>query len=80
MAVAEKVGFAVGHAVMRFLSVTCVALVIGSIIWAVYVSFVKPHTNPTKNTLQQAEKIENVDIDNHYGILHFKLGPIEFGL
>jgi hypothetical protein len=61
MAVAEKVGFAIGHAIMRTISVLCVVAVLGGIGWAIYVGFVKPHTNPnpTSTTNQQAEKIVN---------------------
>ena len=80
MAVAEKVGFAVGHAIMRFISVACVGLIIALIGYSVYVTIWKPHHNPTKTTQQNAEKIENTEISNHYGIFHIKLGFIEFGI
>ena len=84
MAIQEKVGFAIGHAIMRTVSVVCVLAVIGMLCWSVYVAFFKPHGShrtPTKNMQQQAERIENKDIqETHYhGIFHFKLGGFEIG-
>ena len=79
MALSEAAGRAIIHAIMRFISVACVALVIGSIAWSVYVTFIKPHTNPTKTTSQTADNITNIEQKNYYGIFHFKLGPFEFG-
>lgn len=68
------------HGVKRTFSVICTLAVIGLIAWALYVTIVKPHTNPTKTTSQQAESITNIEETNHYGIFHLKLGPIDFGL
>lgn len=52
---------------------------ISALIWAVYVAYIKPHTNPTKTTSQKADSITNMEITNDYGVFHFKLGPVDFG-
>ena len=82
MAIAERAGFAIIHAIMRTMSVLAVLSIIGLIGYSLYVTVWKPHHNPTKTTSQVAEKIENTDIKetHNYGIFHFKLGPISFGL
>lgn len=75
----------VKHSIYRFLSVLCVGLVLAGIGYAVYVAFIQPHGEnrvKTKTMNQQAETIKNEDtkIEHHYGIFHFKLGPIQFGI
>lgn len=62
MAVKEKIVYATKHSFLRFLSVASVALVLLGIGWAVYVMAIKPHTNPTPTTTQQAQAISNYNI------------------
>ena len=50
----------VKHAVYRFVSVLCVALVLGAIIYAGYITFWKPHHNPIRTTEQIADQIVNI--------------------
>lgn len=52
-------GEMIWHSIRRTISVVCVLLVVGAIGWAAYVTFFKPHTNPTKTTSQTADKIIN---------------------
>lgn len=77
-------GGEVKHSVERtfsVLSVLAVLTIIGLVIWACYVTIVKPHgKNRIPTTTQKAEKIENKNTEiHHHGIFHFKLGPISIG-
>ncbi len=47
------------HAIWRTISVICVLLVVGGLIWSVYITMVKPHTKPTPTQQQQAGTINN---------------------
>lgn len=65
MAVAEKAGYAIVHAIMRTVSVLAVLSIVGLIVWALWVAIVKPHTSArtaTSTTHQNAEKIVNQDL------------------
>lgn len=50
------------HQVQRTAGVVTTIAILACIIfggWSLYVSFIKPHTNPTKTTDQRAEQINN---------------------
>lgn len=57
-------GNAVWHGITRTVSVVCTLAVIAGLFWAVYVTLIKPHTNPTTTQTQQAEEISNTYITN----------------
>jgi hypothetical protein len=38
-------------------SVVCVLLVIGGLLFSIYIAFIKPNFNPLKTTTQQADQI-----------------------
>lgn len=72
----------VWHSIRRAFSVLCVFLVIGGLVWGVYVMAVKPHTNPTATQYQKAEKIENITHnypDNNF-FIGIKLFGFKFGV
>ena len=67
---------AIWHSVKRFVSVLCVALVIGAIVWAAYITFIKPHYNPLKTQTQTADEIINYNVDPKpmfFGCANFKI-------
>jgi hypothetical protein len=49
----------VKHAVWRTISVVCVLLVVGGIIWSIYVTVVRPHTKPTSTQTVQSGGVAN---------------------
>jgi len=66
------------HAVQRTGSVVGVLAIFALICfggWSIYVSFVKPHTNPTATTRQSAKRIVNYHINIHKEacLIDFKL-------
>jgi hypothetical protein len=74
----------VKHSLLRTLSVVCTLLVIGGLIWAIYLAFIKPHYKPTPT--QRADTIQNytynypekkglIDLDLLWGWLRLSLGP-----
>lgn len=76
MAVIEKVKSGAWHIFTRTISVLCGLLVLGGIVWACYVVFVRSVTKPNPTTTQHAEQIENTDISpkpNFGGCVSFKV-------
>jgi len=72
------------HALWRTISVICVLLVVGGVVWGGYIAFVKPHTKPTPTTIENAETI-NYYIYNYYPSkrsfsLGFTLGGVDIGI
>ena len=47
------------HAILRTISVICVLAVIGGLVWAIYVAFIRPTTKPNPTTTVQSGGVAN---------------------
>lgn len=52
------------HSVARAISVICVLLVMGGLVWCIYVTVVRPITKPNPTTTQAARIIQNIEVNN----------------
>jgi len=57
-------------------------IVVLAILWGVYVTMVKPHTNPTPTESQKAKLIENTNFNlqpkqTFFGCCNYKINPLD---
>lgn len=72
---ADISGAALGKATSVVIKGLLVLGLIGLAVWSAYVTFIKPHTNPTPTTKQQATQIYNVYVyPNRKGFSIFSWG------
>ena len=74
--VVAQVAQSAWHGFMRFLSVLVWTLVIAGLGWTVYVTVVKPHTNPTPTTRQMGQR-DNIEYvvqpRSYFGCMNFRI-------